>query len=118
MNNLKVEFVAGDFRLDAQIYASTSGQADIVEMSNQTTKLDGEVERLEVLAQGQVKHLLASAAWGIVGFVGLGLIGAAAGVLKGGNKSQVYFACYLKDGRKFMAVADARSYQKLALLAQ
>jgi hypothetical protein len=86
-------------------------------------QLTGKVARVEIVTEENKKKLLGSAGWGTAGAVIGGLIawpvgvaGLIAGVLKGGNKKEICFACYLKDDKKFMAVSDAKTYQQITSL--
>jgi len=85
--------------------------------SKEEIKLSANIERIEIMTEEKAKSFLGSAGLGIVGGLVFGPIGALAGILAGGNKREVCFACYLKDGRKFMAITDPKTYQKLATLA-
>ena len=59
------------------------------------------------------KKFLSSAGWGLVGAALFGPVGLLAGALAGGNRKEIAFAVYLKDGRKFLAVADPKTYQQI-----
>jgi O-phosphoseryl-tRNA(Cys) synthetase len=89
-----------------------------------TVSLRGKVVKVEIVTEENKKKILGSAGWGIVGFAVGSLIAAPvaiaaglAGVLKGGSKREICFACYLKDGKKFMAVADSNIYMQISSLA-
>jgi hypothetical protein len=75
------------------------------------------VDRVEIMTEESKKKFLGAAGLGIAGGLLLGPLGLVAGALAGGNKKEVCFACYLKDGKKFMAVTDSKLYQKIAALA-
>lgn len=75
------------------------------------------VEKVEMLTEESKKRFMGSAGLGIVGAIALGPLGLIAGALAGGNKKEVCFACYLKDGKKFMAVTDNKLYQKIMSFA-
>ena len=85
--------------------------------SSKETILNNNIEKIELMTEEKAKSFLGAAGLGIVGGLVLGPLGALAGVLAGGNKKEICFACYLKDGKKFMAVSDAKTYQKIAALA-
>lgn len=78
------------------------------------------VKSAELQTEENLKKLAGSAGWGFAGAVvgglltgGLGLaIGGLAGILSGGNKTEVCFSCELDDGRKFLAIADKKAWQK------
>ncbi len=85
------------------------------------------VKSAELQTEESLKKLAGSAGWGFTGAIvgglltgGLGLVvGGLAGVLSGGNKTEVCFSCELEDGRKFLAITDKKTYQSiLAVLFQ
>ncbi len=82
-----------------------------------TVGLNGFIERIELMTEDKAKSFLGAAGLGIVGGLAFGPVGAIAGLLAGGNKKEICFACYLKDGTKFMAIADSKTYQKLASIS-
>ena len=86
-----------------------------------------DLERLvsaEIQTQDKLKKLAGSAGWGFVGAIaggvltgGLGLvIGGLAGILSGGNKTEVCFSCELCDGRRFLAITDKNTWQRILVL--
>jgi len=75
------------------------------------------VEKVEMLTEESKKKFMGAAGLGIVGAFALGPLGLIAGALAGGNKKEVCFACYLKDGKKFMAVSDNKIFQKIMSFA-
>lgn len=79
----------------------------------ETYDMKTEVARVEELNEERAKSFLGSAGWGLVGAALLGPLGLLAGVLAGGNKTNVAFLCEFKDGRKFMGVTDRRSWNAL-----
>lgn len=80
---------------------------------DQSVKLNGNIERVETITEENKKKFLGAAGWGLVGGALFGPVGLLAGALAGGNKKEVAFAVYLKDGRKFLAKADPGTYQKI-----
>jgi hypothetical protein len=76
-------------------------------------KKDKDIERIERLTEEKVKKVGGTLAWGVAGAALLGPLGAIGGILIGGNKKEVVFSCYLKDGRKFMAHADGATWIKI-----
>lgn len=118
MSTIKV--VAGDLYNGSWQFVGMFGSATMSRAS--TTKslwkgesidLKTEVENIEQLTEEKVKKLAGTAGWGIAGAVLLGPLGAIGGMLLGGNKKEVAFACYLKDGRKFMGTTDGKTWQKI-----
>jgi len=79
----------------------------------ESVNLDTEIESIEQLDEEKVKKLAGTAAWGLAGAALLGPLGAIGGMLIGGNKKEVAFVCNLKDGRKFMAITDGKTWQKI-----
>lgn len=118
MAAVKVE--AGDIDKGAWQYSGMFGTAMLTRASTkdhpwkgETINLGQELERIELLDEEKVKKLAGTAGWGVAGAVLLGPIGAIGGILIGGNKKEVAFAAYLKDGRKFMATTDGGTWKKL-----
>lgn len=118
MATIKVE--AGDLDKGSWQFTGLFGSAL---MTKSTTKdhpwrgesvdLGADLERAELLDEESVKRLAGTAGWGIAGAVLLGPLGAIGGILLGGNKKEVAFAAYLKDGRKFMGVTDGGTWKKI-----
>lgn len=108
------KLLAGDFPLETHFYDFGS---PVLSSPNGTYELRNNIDKVEILSEEKSKSILGSATWGIVGAVALGPIGAIAGLLGGGNRNRVCFACYLKDGKKFMAVADHKIYAGLQAIA-
>lgn len=79
--------------------------------------LKEQIEELEVVDEESQKKLAGTAGWGLAGAALLGPLGAIGGMLLGGNKKQVAFMCALKDGRKFLAQTDSKTWVKLKALA-
>jgi hypothetical protein len=74
--------------------------------------LDGKIASVEVVTEENKHKVAGKLGWGTAGLVAFGPVGALAGLLLGGRKKEVCFAVYLKDGKKFVAVADADVYKK------
>lgn len=118
MRLLKLRIIAGDFPPDSQIRVGPS--TSVLFYPNGPVNgvcLNGNLASVQMLTEEQSKNMLRSVAWGVVGWAVFGLIGAAAGVMKGSNNKEVCFACQLKDGRKFMALSGIKAYQEIAALA-
>ena len=118
MATVKVE--AGDIDKGAWQYSGMFGTSILTRASTKDHPWKGEainlgleLERTELLDEEKVKKLAGTAGWGVAGAVLLGPIGAIGGMLLGGNKKEVAFAAYLKDGRKFMATTDGGTWKKL-----
>ncbi|CAA9272082.1 hypothetical protein AVDCRST_MAG92-3017 [uncultured Coleofasciculus sp.] len=87
-----------------------------------TIKIDLKtVKSAEVQTEEKLKKLAGSAGWGFAGAVVGGLlsgaiglvVGGLAGVLSGGNRTEVRFSCELQDGRMFLAITDNQTWQKI-----
>ena len=72
-----------------------------------------DVEKVEVVDEQQVIKFFTSFGKGLAGGLVFGAIGAAAGVLSGGNKREITFVCDLKDGKIFMAITDGNTFNKI-----
>ncbi|RUO48972.1 hypothetical protein [Pseudidiomarina donghaiensis] len=117
----KIQIHAGDLDHGAWQFSSLLGVAIMTRASTASHLFKGETynfgtdfERVELLSEEQVKKLAGTAGWGLAGAVLLGPIGAIGGMLLGGNKKEVVIACYLKDGRKFMATTDSKTWTKIS----
>jgi hypothetical protein len=125
---MKFEIIAGDFSKKST-YSSFMDKPRLSwpkpnSFLHEEVLLSGNVERVEIVTEENKKKMLGSVGWGLTGAVVGGLIAAPiaiaaglAGLLKGGNKKEICFACYLKDGRKFMAVVDPKIYMQISSLA-
>jgi hypothetical protein len=79
------------------------------------------IKSAEIQTEDKLKKLAGSAGWGFAGAIvgglltgGIGLaVGGLAGILSGGNKTEVCFSCELEDGRKFLAVTSKMTWQKI-----
>jgi hypothetical protein len=72
-----------------------------------------DVDKVVAIDEQQAKKFLSSFGKGLAGGIVFGAIGAAAGVLSGGNKREITFVCDLKDGKKFMAITDGETFTKI-----
>jgi hypothetical protein len=115
-----LKFIAGDFPVDAQVIYNPKtqklGYHPKPTWSNlqirPTEILTGNIATVEQVTDENKKNFVGAAGWGLVGAVALGPLGLLAGVLAGGNRKEVCFACTLKDGRRFLAIADSATYQR------
>jgi len=104
--------VAGDYK-GAEIHCILGQVIINPGLFNPNVTVNGRVASIELVTEQNKKKFIGAAGWGIVGALALGPLGALAGLLAGGNKKQICFACELKDGKRFMGVADAKVYQLL-----
>ncbi len=72
-----------------------------------------QIEELELATEDNVKRLGGTVGWGAAGAVILGPVGLLAGLLLGGRGKNVTFVCKLKDGKKFLGTAPAKTYKAL-----
>jgi hypothetical protein len=70
----------------------------------------GQIDTLEVATEESLKKMSGSIGWGFLGGLALGPIGALAGVLAGGRKTELTFICQFKDGRKFLGQCYMKTY--------
>lgn len=116
--SIKVE--AGDLDKGTWQFVGMFGAATMTRASTTKHMWKGEtysfardVESVELLDEEKVKKLAGTAIWGVAGAALLGPLGAIGGMLLGGNKKEVAFVCYLKDGQKFMATSDGATWKKI-----
>lgn len=119
MATIKVH--AGDIDKGAWQFSGMFGTSIMTRASTSEHMWKGEtynfatdIELVEMLDEEKVKKLAGTAGWGLVGAALLGPLGAIGGILLGGNKKEVVFACYFKDGRKFMATTDSKTFTKIS----
>lgn len=100
---MSFKIIAGDLPIATRLY-----------------EVEKDIQRVEILTEENKKKIFGSAGWGLTGAVlgsliagPVGLAAGIAGILKGGNKKEICFACFLRDGRKFMAIADNKTYQTI-----
>ncbi len=132
---MKFKLIAGDFPPDTEfVFVEPNASQpnpklrwgrEVVHyhFKYQEYPLKGQVQRTEIVTEENKKKILGSVGWGTAGLIvgsfvawPFALGGMIAGVLKGGNRKELCFACYLKDDKKFMAVADAKTYQQITSL--
>jgi hypothetical protein len=113
----KIRVIAGD--VDPGVYFIPQNITDkSVTMKRQTI---GELEdvvvdldRVVLQSEEDVKRVAGTAGWGLAGLALFGPLGAIGGMLIGGKGKDICFAAYLKDGRKFLATTDGKTYQNIA----
>ena len=69
--------------------------------------------RVENVTEENKKRIISATGWGVVGGLTFGPLGALAGLVFGGRRKEYCVACYLNDGRKFLAVVDNEGYKSL-----
>ena len=68
---------------------------------------------VELASEENVKKMGGTMGWGAVGALALGPVGLLAGLVLGGKSKDVTFIAIHKDGRKFMATTDSKTYTKI-----
>lgn len=76
-------------------------------------KVPSDIERIEKHDEHSVRALSDMAGWATLGALVAGPIGAIIGGVFGGQRNEVLFAVYLKDGRKFLASTDPKTFAKM-----
>ena len=116
--SIKVE--AGDLDKGSWQFVGKFGVATMTKASTTKNMWKGksyrfktDVASVELVDEEKVKKLAGTAGWGLAGAALLGPLGAIGGMLIGGNKREIAFICYLKDGRKFMATTDGDTWKKI-----
>jgi hypothetical protein len=72
------------------------------------------LDSVTVQTEDEARSLLGAAGWGLMGSFLFGPTGLILGALWGARKQkEICFAAQLKDGRKFLGVADVPTFQKL-----
>ena len=71
------------------------------------------LETVEVATEESVKRIGGTIGWGVAGAVILGPVGLLAGLLLGGKKKEITFVGKFRDGRKFLATTDSKTFTKL-----
>ena len=108
---MKNKIIAGDYEGYDIMY--TFGNV-MVYKNNHNFRLDkNNLQSVEIVTEENKKEIAGAAGWAIAGTVLLGPLGLIAGALIGGNKKEVTFVCNLKDGKKFLAIAESKIYTKL-----
>jgi hypothetical protein len=107
---------AGDFKIGSNHFFVTDGRLLMAVPGRwfRTWIPISEVSTLERASEESVKRVGGSLGWGIAGGALLGPIGLLAGLLAGGQATDVTFVCTFKDGRKFLGTIDSKAYTKMS----
>ncbi|MDR0701313.1 MAG: hypothetical protein LBF61_02720 [Azoarcus sp.] len=118
MSTIKV--LAGDLDKGSWQFSGMFGVCIMTRASTTKSLWKGEtydfktdVESIDQLTEEKAKKLAGTAAWGAAGAILFGPLGAIGGLLLGGNKTEIAFICHLKDGQKFMAITDSKTWLKI-----
>jgi hypothetical protein len=113
----KIKIIAGDLELGTYDAPNDLfGREIIIRKQFSMGKIDlaKELERVELHSEESVKRLAGTTGWGLAGLAVFGPLGAIGGMLIGGKDKDICFAGYLKDGRKFLATTDNKTYKKIS----
>lgn len=75
-----------------------------------------QLDKVQVITEENKKSIISATGWGMLGGITFGPLGALAGLVFGGRYKEHYIACYLKDGRKFLAIVDNEALIRLKSL--
>jgi len=75
-----------------------------------------QLDKVQVITEENKKSIISATGWGMLGGITFGPLGALAGLVFGGRHKEHYIACYLKDGRKFLAIVDNEALIRLKSL--
>ena len=110
----KIKVIAGDFKKGDAILKSSVLEMESIDAKKYSRNVHlTSLEGIEIASEESVKKFGGTVGWGIAGGLILGPVGLLAGVLAGGRGKEVTFVAKLKDGRKFMATTDSKTYTKL-----
>lgn len=110
-DNKKVKVLAGD--LPAGEWEFNLG---ILWGGLDQINLAHELKAIEIKTEESAKNIAQTLGWAVAGNIVFGPLGLIAGLAMGGNRKQVCCLCELKDGRKFLALMDAKIYQQMMAL--
>ncbi|NQT66372.1 MAG: zinc ribbon domain-containing protein [Actinobacteria bacterium] len=110
---MKSEVIAGDFRKGTPIVLSLIGGISLVTGLFVRYYLKNRVLRVETVTEENRRSILSSAAWGVLGGLVFPGFGAVAGVMIGGKIKNIYFVCYLNDGKQFLGVTSLDTYTEI-----
>jgi len=78
--------------------------------------LTKELNKIEIITDENKKSIISATGWGILGGITFGPLGALTGLVFGGRQKEHHVACYLNDGRKFLAIVDSEALLRLKAL--
>jgi len=112
----RITLIAGDFGKGAAVIQPDvrDGSPTLMCPNGQPLRLVETVADIELQSETRERRALRFFGWTLAGGVVFGPIGAVIGALYGAAAQPVIqFAAHCRDGRKFMATSDRRSYQAL-----
>lgn len=118
LNWRKIKVVGGDLVVGEWDFNGGMMTADPATGNADCVVLPGNVKKISIKTQEDVKDLAKTLGFTIAGSVLLGglvggPLGAVAGYFAAGNRKEVCILVELKDNRKFLAVMDQRIYQQV-----
>lgn len=109
-----IKVLAGDYKpvtsfaMSNELHLQTrTDKPEIVKMPY------ADIDSIEVADETSVKRFAGALGLGALGGIALGGVGAAAGVLAGGNSKEITFIATFKNGSQIMAKADRALFEKL-----
>ena len=120
--------------MKARVISGSDNIKAVVRIKNRKSFIIGrtlinntQIENVELVTQENIvtskgggKSVVGALGWGTAGALTFGPLGALAGLVFGGRrpktsttKTDIYFALYLKDGRKYLISSDLYTYQKI-----
>ncbi|MCO8166932.1 hypothetical protein NJC40_03960 [Pseudomonas sp. 21LCFQ02] len=73
-----------------------------------------DIKSVEIASQGHNRSLEGTLGRGLAGALVLGAVGAAAGMMLGGEGKEITFLATLKDGRALLGATDDGTYRAMA----
>jgi proteasome assembly chaperone (PAC2) family protein len=113
---MKGRIVSGDFNKWAALSFGLLKGAVIVVGAFNKVDLAEKLNKVEIVTEENKKSIISATGWGILGGITFGPLGALTGLVFGGRRKEHYVACYLNDGRKFLAVVDSEALLRLQSL--
>ncbi|HEX8593958.1 MAG TPA: hypothetical protein VF682_11885 [Pseudomonas sp.] len=111
----KIKVLAGDFLQGDGEYNSGAIRIETPLYPWPGISIPGKaLKSVEVASQASSTKVDDAIGFGLAGALMLGPVGAAAGLMLAGEETEVTFWATLKNGKKFLAATDDRTYRKIA----
>ena len=112
----EIKIIAGDVKNGTwQVWAE--GKDPLIIKEGMEPKdgigISNDITEITPVDESSAPSILGAAGWGTVGVALAGPFGMLAGALLGGRKEKVVFVCTLKDGRKFMAETNKKTWTRI-----
>ncbi|SRR6266567_4080820 len=110
-----IKVLAGDFLKGDAHYAFGSITLKTKEhwLAGKNMTVKDVFESVEIATEESVAKVGSAVGWGTAGLVLAGPLGLLAGAMLGGRGKDVTFVAKLKDGRKFLARTDSKTFTNL-----